>query len=234
MGRYKHWRHSLRLSIIIHCFLLVGIGFLSPLTLAVQPEHQVIELELTGYNQAPIAVATPAIQAKQVSANADSMAPDLSINSIKPRESRSNEQTVQGSAGEQYSSNANTNVAADYQTGSSETPLAGGKQAGNAVTSPVSAERSTVQPPRILQKVEPAYPEEARRQGLAGKVIIKLEVLTTGQVGSATIERSSGHELLDDAAVEAVRQWRFIPARESASGNAIRCVTTVPLVFRLM
>ena len=55
----------------------------------------------------------------------------------------------------------------------------------------------------------PGYPEAARVQEMEGLVVVRVSVLETGWVCCDTIEQSSGYDLLDNAAVEAARSWRF-------------------------
>jgi TonB family protein len=73
--------------------------------------------------------------------------------------------------------------------------------------------RSRVSPPRYIENPKPAYPLEARQEGYHGKVLLKVEVLTNGRVGNVEVEKSSGYEVLDQAALEAIKTWRFIPAK---------------------
>ena len=56
------------------------------------------------------------------------------------------------------------------------------------------------------------YPEEAIRQGLQGEALVLLMLDEQGHVVAARIEESSGHPLLDDAALKAVRRLRTLPA----------------------
>jgi protein TonB len=56
------------------------------------------------------------------------------------------------------------------------------------------------------------YPEAARRQGIEGEVLVLLLVDAAGAVAAARVEESSGHPLLDEAALRAVRQLRSLPA----------------------
>jgi TonB family protein len=72
---------------------------------------------------------------------------------------------------------------------------------------------SDVSPPRCIENPKPVYPLEARQKGYEGKVLLRVEVLTNGRVGKIEAERSSGYELLDQAALEAMKRWRFIPAK---------------------
>lgn len=55
----------------------------------------------------------------------------------------------------------------------------------------------------------PEYPSLARRQHWQGVVVISVRVAADGGVTSAVVARSSGHALLDAAAIKAVRDWRF-------------------------
>lgn len=55
----------------------------------------------------------------------------------------------------------------------------------------------------------PTYPTIARRRRWEGTVVLGIDCDATGVVRRVTVVRSSGHEVLDDAAVAAVRQWRF-------------------------
>ena len=82
-----------------------------------------------------------------------------------------------------------------------------------------------------LNNPRPAYPMLARRMGYHGKVILNVEVLAEGLVGDVTIYASSGHEVLDSAALQAVKNWRFVPARQA--GRAITKWFLVPINFTL-
>jgi periplasmic protein TonB len=77
----------------------------------------------------------------------------------------------------------------------------------------------------------PDYPLAARQRGQEGRVVLSVEVLPSGDAGAVTVERSSGVASLDDAAVEAVRRWRFRPAQRN--GTTIRATVQVPIRFAL-
>lgn len=70
------------------------------------------------------------------------------------------------------------------------------------------------------------YPEEAVRRGLEGEVLVQLFLDETGDVIAARLERGSGHDLLDQAALRAARAVRSLPA--SAPREAL-----LPVRFRL-
>lgn len=77
----------------------------------------------------------------------------------------------------------------------------------------------------------PAYPSVARQRRLEGQVILRVQVTPAGRAGGVSVRRSSGHAVLDRAALAAVRGWRFKPALKD--GVAVRARIDVPVTFRL-
>jgi TonB family protein len=61
--------------------------------------------------------------------------------------------------------------------------------------------------PNLIHKVEPVYPAAARKEKLVGAVVIELTVATSGEVTVARVVR--GHPAFNDAAVSALKQWRY-------------------------
>jgi protein TonB len=82
-----------------------------------------------------------------------------------------------------------------------------------------------------LRNPAPRYPASARRNGEQGTVLLRVWVGANGATTRAEVARSSGSGALDDAALAAVKSWRFIPAHRG--GNAVEGVVTVPMEFRL-
>jgi protein TonB len=66
---------------------------------------------------------------------------------------------------------------------------------------------------RYRDTPRPDYPESARREGRQGGVLLRVLVDEQGRSKKIEINRSSGSEALDRAAAEAIKHWRFIPAR---------------------
>lgn len=89
--------------------------------------------------------------------------------------------------------------------------------------SPDSAESS------VTYRQEPDYPEEARRQGIQGPVVLDVRIGRDGAVENATLV--SGQEILGKAAIAAVKQWRFKP--HSVQGSPAEMQTRITLNFRL-
>jgi protein TonB len=77
----------------------------------------------------------------------------------------------------------------------------------------------------------PSYPASARRRGQEGRVILRVVVLPDGDAGEVVLEKSSGVESLDQAALETVRRWRFSPARRN--GRPVSATVQVPIRFAL-
>jgi len=82
-----------------------------------------------------------------------------------------------------------------------------------------------------LSTPAPRYPEAARRSGEQGTVTLRVRVARDGAASQVTVEKSSGSPHLDAAALEAVKAWRFTPARRGA--DAVDSWMLVPIVFRL-
>jgi protein TonB len=85
--------------------------------------------------------------------------------------------------------------------------------------------------PRYAENPKPLYPEEARRKGYQGEVVLKVEVLPNGLAGQVDVKKSSGHEILDRSALAAVKQWKFIPARKGES--PVPFWVNIPIKFQL-
>jgi protein TonB len=77
----------------------------------------------------------------------------------------------------------------------------------------------------------PTYPRQARRMGWEGRVLLRVRVDDRGRVDTVRLGRSSGHGLLDRAALDAVRRWRFAPATRGAT--PVAAWIDVPIRFRL-
>ena len=79
--------------------------------------------------------------------------------------------------------------------------------------------------PEILADFKASYPEEARKLGLEGQVILRLSVDSTGKVAKAAIIKGSGHGF-DEAALDAVKRFRFKPGTEGDEAIATEITYT--------
>jgi len=86
-----------------------------------------------------------------------------------------------------------------------------------------------VKPPKLVKDVQPIYPEIARQSRVEGGVILAVKTNETGKVVDVMILRSI--PLLDQAAIDAVRQWVYEPM--IIDGKAVPVVFTVTVRFNL-
>jgi periplasmic protein TonB len=89
---------------------------------------------------------------------------------------------------------------------------------------------SGVEPPRLLREVKAQYTDEARRRSISGDVILEIIVRRDGSVGDVKVLQGLGAGL-DQRAIEAVRQWRFDPAKRK--GAPVDVVVEVAVEFML-
>jgi protein TonB len=84
---------------------------------------------------------------------------------------------------------------------------------------------------RTSDAPKPKYPDTARRDGKEGRVLLRVLVNEEGRTASVQVNRSSGVESLDQAALEAIKRWRFSPAR--LGDRPVESWVRIPIDFRL-
>jgi len=82
-----------------------------------------------------------------------------------------------------------------------------------------------IRPPTKIKDVRPVYPPDAKEAGIQGVVIIEVRVDEQGRVADAVVLRSI--PALDEAALEAVRQWEFVPTLMNGVPTPLIMVVTV-------
>jgi TonB family protein len=92
------------------------------------------------------------------------------------------------------------------------------------------AEGSEHPGPTVIKKVNPTYPEEARKEGIEGMVILEATIDTEGNVTKVKVLKGE-IESLNKAAVEAIRQWKYEPI--IVEGKAMPSTFTVTIKFAL-
>lgn len=115
-------------------------------------------------------------------------------------------------------------------------PVAPAPEAVSAPPAPASpAPEAVVVPPRYnaayLSNPPPNYPLAARRRGIEGTTLVRAEVTPEGLCLRAELKKGSGSEMLDHAALEAVKKWRFVPAQRG--NQAVIAWVEVPITFKL-
>jgi protein TonB len=93
---------------------------------------------------------------------------------------------------------------------------------------PVSEARADAD---YLHNPPPEYPSFAKARGWTGRVLLRVHVLASGHPDQVELQHGSGHTLLDDAAVHAVQDWRFVPAKRGAT--PVDSWVGVPVDFKL-
>lgn len=82
-----------------------------------------------------------------------------------------------------------------------------------------------------LDNPAPRYPDSSKRLGETGRVTLRVRVSALGLPESVEVERSSGYSRLDRTAMDAVRKWKFVPAKQGE--QAVPATVLVPLNFEL-
>lgn len=89
--------------------------------------------------------------------------------------------------------------------------------------------KGAVKPPVVEKRLEPEYPEDARRQHISGIVIIQTEIDERGNVAAAWVVKDIPQ--LREATLDAVRQWHFLPAMRD--GKPVRVLFNLTVQFKL-
>ena len=98
------------------------------------------------------------------------------------------------------------------------------------INTPISAD-AVAHPPEIVTYVVPIYPPEARAKKIHGRVLLRVVVDASGKVED-DIQVVDSIPMLDQAAIDAVRQYSFTPARDD-DGNPVRVQLQVGVPFSL-
>ena len=85
--------------------------------------------------------------------------------------------------------------------------------------------------PRYRENTHPVYPLIARMRGYEGIVLLSVEIFANGRVGRLNIKKSSGYAVLDRSALEAVRTWKFEPAKKA--DLPLTVTVDIPIRFSL-
>lgn len=106
--------------------------------------------------------------------------------------------------------------------------------AGEKTDAPAPAAREAVRQaaPLTAENSPPDYPLLARKRGWEGTVVLAVRVLADGRIQGVEVQSSSSYGLLDDAALQAVRQWRFQPGTRGGQAVAMQVLVPVHFVLR--
>ena len=85
---------------------------------------------------------------------------------------------------------------------------------------------------RMIEGKPPRYPMESRRKREQGTVLLRLLIGLDGRVAQASVAESSGFDRLDQAALQAVRGWRWQPMVRDGTTVEVRGVMPIPFVLK--
>ena len=85
--------------------------------------------------------------------------------------------------------------------------------------------------PSVIHAVPPKYPYEAAQKGIKGKVLVQFVLTKEGIAKEPIVVESSPEGVFDEAALEAVKQYKFNPG--TIGGEAVDCIVKMPIVFEL-
>ena len=108
----------------------------------------------------------------------------------------------------------------------SASPTAAGRP--STAESPLESPRADA---AYLRNPPPAYPKRLLRRGVEGEVLVRAQVQDDGRCSRVQLKESSGFRQFDEAALSAVRDWRFVPARQGE--QTVVAWVDVPIAFRI-
>jgi protein TonB len=228
-----HWRKAMAVSFLLHLLILLAAGYLATGITAGLPvtEEVILEMDLVsdpaqrvGNSPSLPEPENPQDALKPTLAEPTPMKPVQAENLATEAEAivTSNDLTMTDAEAPA----AATASAPRHEANGSSSPGASSAVSGGGSRNGIAA-------PGILSKVDPIYPSDARQAGLEGTVVLRVQILANGRPGEISVSRSTGHSSLDDAALAAVAQWKFIPAKDRDSGKTVTCYTSLPVSFRL-
>lgn len=183
-----------------------------------QPPVRPVMRETTPIEMPKPAPAAPAVVAPVVSAPADAEDRAGTLDS-----------TLNGAASSGAGSGGGAGTGAGTGMGEGSGAGIGPGSGGGAGGGPYRP-GSGIDPPSLLREIKPQYTDEGRRQGVEGDVVLEIVVRRDGSVGDVKILRRLGAGL-DQKAIDAVRQWRFSPARRM--GAPVDVIVEVAVEFKL-
>jgi len=102
----------------------------------------------------------------------------------------------------------------------------------DAPTDVVMTANTVDTPPRAVEQASPQYPARARARGVEGQVTVSLLIDATGRVADARVTDSVPAGTFDEAALSAVRQWRFTPAEYEGRPVSMRASQVLEFALR--
>lgn len=188
--------------------------------------HVLLFVGLPGWQRRTVEAPLPVLDVVLVAAAPAALTPAAAVNPQRHIESKQAEVLPRAL----LPASAATEAAATLAATSTESP----RVVAETKASPAAAEAPATPPlfnAAYLRNPAPLYPAIARHSGDQGKVMLKVLVSAEGTALRVELDQSSGSKSLDGAALEAVKGWRFVPARRGVQN--IEAWVRVPVVFKL-
>lgn len=123
------------------------------------------------------------------------------------------------------------------QTGGGKVGQTGGQAGGQGTpegtthASGVFAAHQVDKMPSVTRRVVPRYPSAAKKEGIEGRVVVRLVVDTSGMPGQCSINNASPQGYFEEAALQAAHKMRFTPGEKA--GKPVKTLVLLPFEFRL-
>lgn len=234
---HLRWRKAIVISVMVQMLFLGGVGWMAAKYFVPKDTEQYLEIELVTEIERENTVK-PAIKEQQQQPNkitppgtfaAKPSAPSPKVVISADAMSIIGTDMPMGVESEAVGTGGGTAVIGGNGGSGNKGTTGGSSGAGNGP----GRKQGGVIEPSILRKVKPIYPQSARNAGIEGTVIVKIQILTNGRPGKISIASTSGNEDLDNAAIVAVQQFQFVPAKDRDSGDFIVCYCNLPVKFDL-
>lgn len=238
----KHTLYAVSASLVLHiCIALILITSTAISTRLKLEEDPIIHVSLvsinTGQKSYSNELPESKIQKKRYSKNSEGIVEPVAV--VKPIEkqdiARLPVETSTHPIAEMQSINPTVVVIPQLTgSGTKDVPSIQQDHKGQddsiiSVNSSIGEASLTV--PRYRENTHPVYPLIARMRGYEGIVLLSVEIFANGRVGRLNIKKSSGYVVLDRSALEAVRTWKFEPAKKL--DFPLTVIVDIPIRFSL-
>lgn len=243
-SKYR-WMAAFGTSIACHVVVFVVIGVVVALFPSAPVDKGPIQVDLVslsggggGGGGSPDAdngpaIAPPSAEPTEVAPPPPALAEDMpedamnDIHEIADSVTESKEAATKDNMGKQVSGEGESSGNRGFGSGTGS----GGGNGSGAGTGNGDGNDGVTMGPQILSAPSPSYPESARASNVEGTTVVGLIISVNGNVTSAWVESSSGNNILDQTAVNAVYGWQFVPAKQN--GVAVEAQSRVPVSFTL-
>ena len=239
------WRAAL--IILVHALVLALVFLRLDLSAsapnATSPEAlDIIVVDLSGTSELAEAVypnpkpptetpATSTVVAPQPATSSPNESPDISTEErhstpleIVPAQTTPSPPTPAPRIAPSQSSKTSAAAAASPSANSRQEIVGSSSKASELTTTPPRLD------PAYLHNPAPMYPALSKRNRETGTVLLLVNVNPEGNATTVTLHKSSGYDRLDQAAIQAVTRWRFVPGMRGQS--AISATVIVPISFK--